>query len=146
MGYLFRTFVWIRCQGVVDAGWRSRLLRSGAPQFAPEPRLRPACVTWEIRRNDTSFFESHLFLTTFAKQTNERQMKYKAIFSDLDGTLVSFKTHKVPESAKQAIEEARRKGVKFFHLHWQTIHGSEGGRGFAIRWRGRTERGRMQVA
>ncbi|MED9899909.1 MAG: HAD family hydrolase [Bacteroidales bacterium] len=41
-------------------------------------------------------------------------MKYKAIFSDLDGTLVSFKTHKVPESAKQAIEEARRKGVKFF--------------------------------
>ena len=23
------------------AGWRSRLLRSGASQFAPEPRLRP---------------------------------------------------------------------------------------------------------
>ncbi len=41
-------------------------------------------------------------------------MKYKAIFSDLDGTLVSFKTHTVPDSTREAIEEAHRKGVKFF--------------------------------
>ncbi len=40
--------------------------------------------------------------------------KYKAIFSDLDGTLVSFNTHRVPDSAKEAIEELHRRGVKFF--------------------------------
>lgn len=39
-------------------------------------------------------------------------MRYKAIFSDIDGTLVSFKTHRVPESALAALEEAHRKGIK----------------------------------
>lgn len=39
-------------------------------------------------------------------------MKYKAIFSDIDGTLVSFRTHKVPESTLEALEEARNQGVK----------------------------------
>lgn len=30
-------------------------------------------------------------------------MMIKAIFFDIDGTLVSFKTHKIPESTIQAI-------------------------------------------
>lgn len=38
----------------------------------------------------------------------------KAIFFDIDGTLVSFKTHKVPQSAIDAIHETRKKGVKVF--------------------------------
>lgn len=36
----------------------------------------------------------------------------KAVFLDVDGTLVSFKTHKIPESAKLAVETARKNGVK----------------------------------
>lgn len=38
----------------------------------------------------------------------------KAIFFDIDGTLLSFKTHKMPESTKQALIKAKEKGVKIF--------------------------------
>ena len=41
-------------------------------------------------------------------------MNIKAIFFDIDGTLVSFKTHKVPQSAIDAIRRVREKGVKVF--------------------------------
>ena len=40
------------------------------------------------------------------------QMKYKAIFTDIDGTLVSFKTHRVPESTLAALTQAHEDGVK----------------------------------
>lgn len=36
----------------------------------------------------------------------------KAVFFDVDGTLVSFKTHKVPESTEKAIELLKSKGIK----------------------------------
>ncbi len=36
----------------------------------------------------------------------------KAAFFDIDGTLVSFKTHKVPESTWRAIEALRAQGIK----------------------------------
>lgn len=38
----------------------------------------------------------------------------KAIFFDIDGTLVSFDTHKIPLSAVKALEEVRKKGIKVF--------------------------------
>ncbi|MHB9140265.1 MAG: Cof-type HAD-IIB family hydrolase [Paludibacter sp.] len=38
----------------------------------------------------------------------------KAIFFDIDGTLVSFKTHQVPESAQESIRELHKKGIKVF--------------------------------
>lgn len=38
----------------------------------------------------------------------------KAIFLDIDGTLVSFKTHAVPETTRQALHELRRRGIKLF--------------------------------
>lgn len=38
----------------------------------------------------------------------------KALFFDIDGTLVSFKTHSIPQSALDAIGKAREKGVKVF--------------------------------
>ncbi len=38
----------------------------------------------------------------------------KAIFFDVDGTLVSFNTHEVPQSAVDAIRRLREKGVKVF--------------------------------
>ena len=38
----------------------------------------------------------------------------KAVFFDIDGTLVSFKTHKVPESTRLAIDLLKEKGVKVF--------------------------------
>ncbi len=40
--------------------------------------------------------------------------KIESVFFDIDGTLVSFKTHQVPESTKRAIRELRAKGVKVF--------------------------------
>lgn len=38
----------------------------------------------------------------------------KAVFLDVDGTLVSFKTHEIPLSTRQAIAELHKKGVKVF--------------------------------
>ena len=38
----------------------------------------------------------------------------KALFFDVDGTLVSFNTHKVPESTIEALREAHKRGVKLF--------------------------------
>ena len=39
-------------------------------------------------------------------------MKTKAIFFDVDGTLISFHTHKVPQSAITALTKAHQAGVK----------------------------------
>lgn len=41
-------------------------------------------------------------------------MMIKAIFFDIDGTLVSFKTHRMPESAERAIRALRAKGILVF--------------------------------
>ncbi len=38
----------------------------------------------------------------------------KALFFDIDGTLVSFETHRIPQSTIKAIEEAHAKGHKIF--------------------------------
>ena len=38
----------------------------------------------------------------------------KAIFFDIDGTLVSFNTHKISESTIRALDELRKKGIKLF--------------------------------
>lgn len=38
----------------------------------------------------------------------------RAIFLDIDGTLVSFRTHSVPPSAAEAIHRARQRGVRVF--------------------------------
>lgn len=38
----------------------------------------------------------------------------KALFFDVDGTLVSFNTHKIPESTISALRQARERGVKIF--------------------------------
>lgn len=40
--------------------------------------------------------------------------RIKAVFFDIDGTLVSFETHAVPESARRAIERLRQRGIKVF--------------------------------
>ena len=37
--------------------------------------------------------------------------KIKALFFDIDGTLVSFRTHKIPQSTVDALEDAKRNGV-----------------------------------
>ena len=36
----------------------------------------------------------------------------KAIFFDVDGTLISFTTHKMPESTKKALFTLKEKGIK----------------------------------
>lgn len=38
----------------------------------------------------------------------------KAIFFDIDGTLVSFKTHRIPQSTLKAVHNVRKKGIKIF--------------------------------
>lgn len=38
----------------------------------------------------------------------------KALFFDIDGTLVSFKTHQIPQSTVDALREAKAKGIKVY--------------------------------
>ena len=38
----------------------------------------------------------------------------KALFFDVDGTLVSFNTHTIPTSTTEALKEAKKRGVKLF--------------------------------
>lgn len=38
----------------------------------------------------------------------------KAVFLDIDGTLISIRTHKIPVSAVEALERVRKAGVKVF--------------------------------
>ena len=38
----------------------------------------------------------------------------KSVFFDIDDTLISFKTHKMPESTKKALNLLREKGIKIF--------------------------------
>ncbi|MBR1777214.1 MAG: Cof-type HAD-IIB family hydrolase [Alphaproteobacteria bacterium] len=38
----------------------------------------------------------------------------KAAFFDIDGTLISFKTHEMPKSTQEALERLHQKGVKVF--------------------------------
>ncbi len=38
----------------------------------------------------------------------------KAIFFDIDGTLVSFNTHEMPESAYQALKQLQKNGIRIF--------------------------------
>ena len=38
----------------------------------------------------------------------------KALFFDIDGTLISFKTHTIPASTIEALEAAHQKGIKVF--------------------------------
>jgi len=45
----------------------------------------------------------------------------RAIFLDVDGTLVSFRTHEVPASAREALLEAHRRGVRLFIATGRTV-------------------------
>lgn len=38
----------------------------------------------------------------------------KAMFFDVDGTLVSFKTHRIPQSTVDALTEAHSRGVRIY--------------------------------
>ena len=47
-------------------------------------------------------------------------MMIKAIFFDIDGTLVSFKTHKIPESTIQALHTFKSKRNKIIYRNWSS--------------------------
>ena len=47
----------------------------------------------------------------------------KAIFFDIDGTLVSFKTHKIPETTFEALYQLKNKGYKLFIATGRGIDG-----------------------
>lgn len=41
----------------------------------------------------------------------------KALFLDIDGTLVSFRTHQIPSSAIEALTKAKDKGSQNLHFY-----------------------------
>lgn len=49
---------------------------------------------------------------TFTFETHMQDTDIKAVFFDIDGTLLSFKTHEVSASTEEAIEQLQAKGIK----------------------------------
>lgn len=47
---------------------------------------------------------------TISQENNPHRIK--AVFFDIDGTLISFKTGKIPESTQDALKKLREKGIK----------------------------------
>lgn len=50
------------------------------------------------------------------------QNQVKAVFFDIDGTLVSFKTQQIPDSTTAAIKRLKEKGIKVFVATGRSIH------------------------
>ena len=48
------------------------------------------------------------------RNNQPRIMNCKALFFDIDGTLVSFNTHSIPQSTVDALTEAKRRGVGIY--------------------------------
>lgn len=55
-----------------------------------------------------------LFILIFVSNLGYKKSMIKAVFFDIDGTLVSFKTHEVPQSTIEALDLLRKKGTKVF--------------------------------
>ena len=51
----------------------------------------------------------------------DKNSKIKALFFDIDGTLVSFQTHRIPQSTVEALEKAKQNGVKIYISTGRTI-------------------------
>lgn len=56
----------------------------------------------------------HTEILSFRRIPDILHIMIKAIFFDIDGTLVSFKTHTVLPTTVAALEELRRRGIKIF--------------------------------
>lgn len=52
--------------------------------------------------------------TLLFRTEKEESNMIKAIFFDIDGTLISFRTHTVPEKTAEALQALRKKGIKLF--------------------------------
>ena len=50
----------------------------------------------------------------FCTQELKKTYMIKALFFDIDGTLVSFKTHEIPASTLEALTAAKAKGIQIF--------------------------------
>lgn len=50
----------------------------------------------------------------FCTQVIKETLMIKALFFDIDGTLVSFETHKIPVSTIEALTAAKAKGIQIF--------------------------------
>ena len=55
----------------------------------------------------------------------EKKKDIKALFFDVDGTLVSFNTHRIPRSTIEALEAAKEKGIKIFIATGRPLRGVE---------------------
>lgn len=50
------------------------------------------------------------------------KIEIKAVFFDIDGTLVSFETHQVPQSTIEALDALRKKGIKVVIATGRPLH------------------------
>lgn len=55
----------------------------------------------------------------------DKPANIKAVFFDIDGTLVSFKTHGIPGSAVTAIRKLQQKGIKVIVATGRSIHATQ---------------------
>ena len=80
-------------------------------QVRRETAVEPVVYTVVPRQLQVNLHCSRL-LRIFAAAKGSYMIK--ALFFDIDGTLVSFRTHSVPDSTVKALAEAKNKGIKIF--------------------------------
>ena len=72
-----------------------------------------------VFQREESFVSIYIIRYAREKRINKEQdifmdKKIKALFFDIDGTLVSFKTHRIPQSTVDALEQAKKNGVEVY--------------------------------
>lgn len=59
-------------------------------------------------------YEQHVKIQKLFFIKKRYTMNIKALFFDIDGTLVSFKTHKIQSSTIEALQKVKEKGIKIY--------------------------------
>ena len=75
----------------------------------PQGWGRPLCGPIPL-----SFCAAPISARRFQGRLTQEVPMIQAIFFDVDGTLVSFRTHTIPPSALEALHALRAKGIKLF--------------------------------
>ena len=68
-------------------------------------------VFGKIRLTNRRIYDVNLFRLSLHYK---KERMIKALFFDIDGTLVSFHTHRIPRSTVESLEKAKKKGLKIF--------------------------------
>ena len=86
------------------------------PFFSEKNRLYPYIIRYAREKwiNKVWYLHDKELGLNNKEQDIFMDKKIKALFFDIDGTLVSFKSHRIPQSTVDALEQAKKNGVEVY--------------------------------